>query len=157
MIIIGYQGIGKSSTAGKETGCIDLESSNFFVDNTRPADWYKYYCNIAEHLSNQGFVVFTSCHKVVRDEFATRKTKDVAVCYPIATLREQWIERLKERYNKTNSEKDFKALVNAEGFYSSNIADIFNDAITNKWQLMPISNTNYNLYNDVVLPKLLKR
>lgn len=31
MIIIGYQGIGKSSVANKHIEYIDLESSNFFL------------------------------------------------------------------------------------------------------------------------------
>lgn len=157
MIIIGYQGIGKSSTANPGTSCIDLESNNFFVDGERPANWYKYYCNIAEHLSNQGFIIFTSSHKVVREEFAARKTKDVAVCYPVVSIRRQWIKRLEERYERTKSEKDFKALANAEDCYSSNIEEIYNDAVDNKWTLMPISTTNYNLYYDIILAKLLMR
>ena len=32
MIIVGYQGIGKSTAAGKN-GVIDLESGNFFIEN----------------------------------------------------------------------------------------------------------------------------
>ena len=35
MIIVGYQWIGKSTLANNETGVIDLESSNFFVDGKR--------------------------------------------------------------------------------------------------------------------------
>lgn len=31
LIIIGYQGIGKSSCAGPANKCIDLESGNFFI------------------------------------------------------------------------------------------------------------------------------
>ena len=42
MIIVGYQGIGKSSISNPDTRCIDLESGNFFVDGKRPDDWYKY-------------------------------------------------------------------------------------------------------------------
>ena len=83
MIVIGYQGIGKSSLAGKNN-CIDLESGNFWVDGKRSDDWYKIYCNIALHLHRQGFTVFTSSHQVVRDyfkEIATRAEKDyIFVC-----------------------------------------------------------------------------
>ena len=73
MIIIGYQGIGKSTLAGKNK-CIDLESGNFwFYDletyqKVRHNDWYIPYCNIANHLSEQGYIVFTSSHEVVRNE-----------------------------------------------------------------------------------------
>ena len=45
LIVIGYQGIGKSSIGGKYN-CIDLESSNFYIDDKRDNDWYKIYCNI---------------------------------------------------------------------------------------------------------------
>ena len=67
MIIIGYQGIGKSSVSGADSGCIDLESSNFWNEGVRADDWYIYYCNIALDLSKQGFTVFTSSHKEVRE------------------------------------------------------------------------------------------
>ena len=59
MIISGYQGIGKSSLAGKNN-CIDLESGNFWVDGKRADDWYKQYCQIANHLTEQGYRVFFS-------------------------------------------------------------------------------------------------
>ena len=72
MIYVGYQGIGKSSISGKNN-CIDLESGNFWVDGKRIDDWYKIYVNIAEHLSNQGYKVFMSSHKVVREELNKRK------------------------------------------------------------------------------------
>ena len=57
MIISGYQGIGKSSLAGSHN-CIDLESGNFWIDGVRDNDWYKPYCKIANHLSEQGYIVF---------------------------------------------------------------------------------------------------
>ena len=51
MIIIGYQGIGKSTLAGKDNKFIDLESGNFWVNGERVENWYIPYCQIAEHLS----------------------------------------------------------------------------------------------------------
>ena len=51
MIIIGYQCIGKSSLSRVENGCIDLESSNFFLDGIRDENWYKIYAKIAVNLS----------------------------------------------------------------------------------------------------------
>ena len=53
MIVIGYQGIGKSTLAGRDHKFIDLESGNFWVDGKRADDWYKPYCQIAEHLSKK--------------------------------------------------------------------------------------------------------
>lgn len=38
MIVIGYQGIGKSTLANKDLRFIDLESGNFWVDGKRADD-----------------------------------------------------------------------------------------------------------------------
>jgi ABC-type antimicrobial peptide transport system ATPase subunit len=54
MIIIGYQGIGKSTLARKSKGFIDLESSSFYVNGKRPTDWHYYYNRIAEKLMHDG-------------------------------------------------------------------------------------------------------
>lgn len=70
LIMIGYQGIGKSSCAGKND-CIDLESSTFWFEGSRSENWYIPYCNIAMDLANQGYTVFTSSHKVVREQLAS--------------------------------------------------------------------------------------
>lgn len=52
-IVVGYQGIGKSTLANSGNGkYIDLESSNFFVDNNRASNWATIYANIAESLAN---------------------------------------------------------------------------------------------------------
>ena len=122
MIVVGYQGIGKSTLAGKDN-CIDLESGNFWVDGKRADDWYKPYCQIANHLSEQGYTVFVSSHEVVRKELEKSK-EDVVIIYPSHTLKYQWIEKLKERYERTDLIKDFKAWKNAEEMYSQNIEDL---------------------------------
>lgn len=122
MIIIGYQGIGKSTLAGKY-GCIDLESGNFWVDGKRAEDWYIPYCQIANHLSAQGFTVFVSSHEVVRKELEKSKEKVFCV-FPSILLRDQWVEKLRERYERTGLEKDFKAYMNAEDRYKENISEL---------------------------------
>ena len=157
MIIIGYPGIGKSSISCRGTGCIDLESGNFFVDGKRPDDWYKYYVQIAKHLSERGYTVFVSSHKVVRDELKATNTEDVAVCYPSIDIRELWLERLGERYERTGLEKDRRALLNAEQNYSSSISELYDDAVENRWINIPLCTTNYDLYTNVVLPILKRR
>ena len=123
MIVIGYQGIGKSSLAGRNNRFIDLESGNFWVDGQRADDWYKPYCQIAEHLSQQGYIVFTSSHEVVRNQLAY-SNEEVVVVYPSVELKEEWIDKLKDRYFRTNSEKDYKALMNAEDRYEENIKEL---------------------------------
>ena len=111
MIIIGYQGIGKSTLAGRDK-FIDLESGNFWVDGKRAEDWYKPYCQIAEHLSAQGFTVFTSSHEVVRKQLRNSKEK-VFVAFPSLELKDCWIEKLKMRWEDTQLDKDYKAYMNA--------------------------------------------
>lgn len=125
MIYIGYQGVGKSSISGKNN-CIDLESGNFWVEGERVECWYKIYCNIAEHLSKQGYLVFMSSHKVVREELNKRNVEFIVIT-PCLELKEKWIERLQNRYNDSKIEKDYKALANAQNCYEENIKDLLKE------------------------------
>lgn len=122
MIIIGYQGIGKSTLAGKY-GYIDLESGNFWVDGKRAEDWYVPYCKIANHLSEQGFTVFVSSHEVVRKELEKSKEKVYAIC-PSTDLKYDWIDKLRTRWEESGLTKDYKAYMNAVDKYEENISDL---------------------------------
>ena len=135
MIVIGYQGIGKSTLAGKNNQFIDLESGNFWVDGKRAEDWYKPYCQIAEHLSQQGYIVFTSSHEVVRNQLAKSK-EIVAVIYPAPELKTAWLEKLCDRYRRTGLDKDYKAYMNAEDRYTENIQELDSCDIPCKIELM---------------------
>ena len=145
MIYVGYQGIGKSSISGKNN-CIDLESGNFWVDGNRVNDWYKIYVNIAEHLSNQGYKVFMSSHKVVREELNKRRI-EFKVIMPSIFLKEQWIKRLQQRYDKSHLEKDYKALMNAKECYEENIEDLLQEN-----HIIQIQDINYDL-SDLIKSK----
>ena len=123
MIIIGYQGIGKSTLAGQDN-VIDLESGNFWNDGKRIDDWYIYYCNIAEHLSQQGYVVFVSSHEVVRNRLKQCSKENICCIYPSILLRDEWVKKLEDRYNETKLAKDYKAWKNAEYSYKVNISDL---------------------------------
>lgn len=140
MIYIGYQGVGKSSISGKNN-CIDLESGNFWTENKRNDDWYKIYCNIAEHLSKQGYLVFMSSHKVVREELNKRNVEFIVIT-PCLELKEKWIERLQNRYNDSKIEKDYKALANAQNCYEENIKDLLKED-----KKIVIKAINYSLIN----------
>lgn len=140
MIIIGYQGIGKSTLANKNLKYIDLESGNFWVDGKRDEKWYKYYCNIAEHLSNQGYIVFVSSHQVVRDELKNRQIQ-AKCCVPSLKLKNEWITKLENRFKFSNLDKDYKALMNAKDRYIENITEI----IESGFDTIIIDNINYNL------------
>lgn len=123
MIIIGYQGIGKSTLAQCNLNYIDLESSNFWIDGKRSDDWYKPYCKIAEHLSQQGYYVFVSSHECVRKTLKN-SNEQVVCCVPAVSLKEQWIERLKKRYESDQNNKNYKAYMNTVDRYEDNIMEI---------------------------------
>jgi len=137
MIIVGYQGIGKSSLARGGSGFIDLESGNFWVDGRRDEHWAQVYANMAIHLSQQGYTVFTSSHAVVREclrnhpdiywDCTPRVPELLAVCYPALELKEPWIQKLEERYNRTHLDKDYKAWRNAAEMYDENIKDLMSE------------------------------
>lgn len=131
MIVIGYQGIGKSSLAGRDHKYVDLESGNFWVDGKRADDWYKPYCQIAEHLSQQGYIVFTSSHEVVRKQLED-SNEVVVVVYPSLKLKNMWIDKLENRYRETGLEKDYKALMNAKDRYDDNIRELENSGFNFK-------------------------
>ena len=151
MIVIGYQGIGKSTLSKKSFKYIDLESGNFWVRNHRYSDWVQVYVNIAIDLSNQGYVVFVSSHKAVREEISKRCTDQaVVVIYPTLGLKDYWIEKLQERYDRTESEKDFKALMNASSMFEENITDLQNE--DPHFTKIPIQSENYNLED--LIPRL---
>ena len=123
MIISGYQGIGKSTLSQGDPKFIDLESGCFWVNGVRSEDWYIVYCQMAEHLSRQGYTVFMSSHKAVR-EYLKASTERVYCCAPTIGLKDAWIEKLKQRYELTGQEKDKKAYLNAKQCYEENIKDI---------------------------------
>lgn len=142
MIYAGYQGVGKSSIAGKNN-CIDLESNTFRVDGKRDTNWYKVYCTIAEQLSNQGYKVFISSHKIIRDELNKRGV-EFTVIVPALELKDKWLERLQARYDRTQSDKDYRALMGAQINYDDNIVDL-----TAEKNVILINSVDYDL-NDYI-------
>lgn len=144
LIIIGYQGIGKSSLAGWSK-CVDLESGNFFVGGKRADDWHIPYCQIAMNVANQGYTVFTSSHKAVCEQFLSmprlENVAEVAIFCPRRSMRDEWIERLYLRYAKTGLEKDYKALMNAKERFEDNIVELCSCGLP----VIQPSAMNYNL------------
>lgn len=122
MIILGYQGVGKSTLAGKDAKYIDLESSNFWVEGKRSEDWYKVYVNIAKNLSQQGYIVFMSSHKVIIEELIN-SCEEVTIAFPSKNLKDEWITKLGERYTHTYLDKDYKAYMNAYDRFTENILE----------------------------------
>ena len=139
MIVVGYQGIGKSTLAGRDYKYIDLESGNFWIDGRRADDWYKPYCKIAEHLSAQGYIVFVSSHEVVRQYLVENSRELVVLVYPSIELKEAWINKLEKRYIKSGLEKDYKALMNAKYSYIENIRELQESCIEYKLEINKLS------------------
>ena len=139
MIVVGYQGIGKSTLAGRDHKYIDLESENFWIDGERADDWYKPYCKIAEHLSEQGYIVFVSSHEVVRQYLVENSRELVVLVYPSIVLKEAWIDKLENRYIKSGLEKDYKALMNAKYSYVENIKELQESCIEYKLEINKLS------------------
>ena len=139
MIVVGYQGIGKSTLAGRDYKYIDLESENFWIDGERAEDWYKPYCKIAEHLSAQGYIVFVSSYEVVRQYLVENSKELVVLIYPSIELKDVWIDKLEKRYIKSRLEKDYKALMNAKYSYVENIRELQESCIEYKLEINKLS------------------
>lgn len=123
MIIIGYQGIGKTTLARDSWYYVDLDSSCIQINGKKPDGWDEIYVNSAESLSRQGFKVFVSSHKEVRDRLKNSK-EPVIICYPSLELKTPWINRLSERFENSRLAKDYRALENAKNYYDSTIIDM---------------------------------
>lgn len=155
-IYICYQGVGKSSTVNDSCGFIDLESSNFRLeDGYRPDDWYKYYVNIACDLATQGYSVFVSSHDVVREELARLRDKyhpelKIAVVFPSPDLKEEWVERLQARYDANPTKKNEAALGNAKDRLEENVEEMRADAYEFGFGIIELHKTDYKLID--VLP-----
>ena len=155
MIIFGYPGIGKS-TLVKEgfsrpdcRGAIDLESSMFKTDMNpdRSPDWYQAYGNIAIDLSNQGFLVFCACHPMIRDYIAKKvPNNNYWIIYPQFDVREECLNRLRQRYFDTKSIKDLNALEYAETHYTESIWQL---NAQRQFNTVTIDNMDYDLRTEI--------
>ena len=136
MILIGYPGIGKSTLARtSDSRFIDLESS-YFPRKYRgeEIDWQDQYCRIAIDLHDQGYLVFTSSHDVVRNKFhqfvqrGFIKHNEVALVFPAIVIYDKWIEMLERRYKTTKLDKDLRALDNARSNFQDQINELKEDS-----------------------------
>lgn len=151
MIIIGYPGIGKTSLAGRYNQYIDLESSNFNnVYGEKTEGWHIPYCKVAEDLSKQGYRVFVSCHKEVQEYF-NKSNEYVIVVYPAIELKEQWLDRIKKRFENEPSIKNDKALESVDKYYNIHIKSLMNSPFENKLKLKDMNYTLDNEIDNVVL------
>ena len=141
MIVIGYQGIGKSTLAQKQFKYIDLESSALRRDGVRWHNWYEPYCLVAEWLSKQGYIVFVSSHKEVRDYLNEFCEEPFCAVVPSEDLKDEWIDKLKKRYEQFPTDKNYRAYMNAVDRYTKNIREIKKDVK----DVREITSMNYKL------------
>ena len=150
MIIIGYPGIGKSSLSTSASRYIDLESSNFwYLENgnkVRDKNWYIAYCNIAVDLSEQGYMVFVCSNGVVQNRLKEIKKnknfeENIICCTPTLELKDKWIGKLKNRYNYSQSDKDYSAYIRAADHYEEDVNGIINCG----FPTVQIKNMDYQL------------
>ena len=146
MIVIGYQGIGKSTLAAKSLRYIDLESSSFWFDDPetkqkiRHGNWYEMYCNVAEDLSRQGYTVFVSSHQPVRERLL-KSDEYVITCVPSLDLKDKWIKKLRLRYENSGLEKDYKAYMNAADSFTENVTEMMNSG----FDVLEVEDMDYDL------------
>ena len=157
VIYICYQGVGKSSTVNECDFFIDLESSNFKDENGyRTDDWYVYYVNMAFDLASQGYSVFVSSHEVVRRQISYMKEKyypniRVAIVYPTVDIKDEWMERLENRYNENPTEKNKIAWLNAKDRFAENIAEMERDVDDFGFHKVEIDTCKYKLIDKLPL------
>ena len=140
MIIIGFPGIGKSSVTRaydgdtNTTGYIDLESSIFVKDD----NWVKEYCDIAIDLELQGYKVFVSSHKKVREYLAEKQDifPDIMEVFPSKEMRTEWLNKLECRYMKCKTDKNERALSYIRNNFDGAVDEMENDAIIHKVRIV---------------------
>lgn len=124
MIIIGYQGIGKSYLSKHPLNhgrFIDLESGLFKdEEGKRPENWVEIYCRIALSLSGQGYTVMISSHQVIQDRLIGCEEPVIAV-FPSLKLKDYWIEKLRKRWENDRTTKNEIAYLDAAMNYDSEI------------------------------------
>lgn len=108
------------------------------------------YCQVAEHLSRQGYVVFVSSHAAVVDflcRIHTSADEPVAIVYPSVELRDQWVEKLRQRFDESGLNKDYFAWLRAAWHYEEDIQALSQAPIvTHK---LALTDMDYNLKEEI--------
>lgn len=129
-IYIGYPCVGKTSISGKDN-FIDLDSSTMFINPdgmgyewVRPEKWEEIYVGVALTLIKQGYNVFLSSHYLVTNYLKSIGEPFVVIA-PALKLAEDWKKRARNRYERSSSDKDMRALKRIIEHYDEDVADLF--------------------------------
>ena len=126
MIISCYPGVGKTSLARKRLDIVDLDSS-LFTDKDRKGNWAENYIRIAQALSDQGYIVLVSSHKEVRELLLNRTGIPFGEIFPDEKLYDEWVEKLRVRWETTGNASDCEAYWRVKLNYYSDIHDMWRD------------------------------
>ena len=149
-VIMGYQGIGKTTVANDIDIVIDFESSLMkYPDGTRPEKWEKIYCRQAIELAKNNKIVFISSHECVQKELSNYHAYEdskvwVGAIAPWYSLRQKWLDNLEARYRDTGMSKDHYALINAERGFEQQIRTLSSNP---SFTTIFLYNTSYDLSN----------
>lgn len=124
MIVVGYQGVGKTTYCQTDKQAIDLESSLF---NKADPLWYEDYVRVAMSLT-ANHIVFVSAHKVVRDELRKQGAEWVIIM-PSLNIKDVWIARLQARYTASGSDKDMRALMHAKAHFIDSVTELYDEDV----------------------------
>ena len=145
MVVVGYPGVGKSTLVQHRANCIDLESSCFDKSNT---NWYKDYCNVAVDLHKQGNIVLVSNHELVYKELGSKEEleqSDLVFIFPCLQLGNDWIMKLRERYEKYSTRKNELAYFRARNNYLQDINSLIHFIKENNYRYCCIDSMHYQL------------
>ena len=141
MIISTFQGMGKSTLAKRRPDIIDLESSNF--DKSNP-NWYLDYCRVAMDLDRQGYIVFISAHKQVRDYLRQREFIDYHMIMYSPELKEYAVGKVATRYEQSQTLKDYAAYKKAKESFDAIVKEISRDE-QDGLKVVWVGGSDYNL------------
>ena len=149
MIIIGYPGVGKTIASNQFTNVIDFNSVNIAKpkitssvsatltiqrDSDLTVDTKDLekdtYCNLAESLSRQGYVVCVSSHEFVTKYFIKSK-EEVYTCSPDKAMKTRWIQMLRRRYIEDDSVENYNAYLRAVDHFDEDIDKLDNMGFEN--------------------------
>ena len=154
LIVIGYPGIGKTTVANADkpySKIIDLESSVFTIENDKIENWYIPYCKMAVDIASQGYIVLVSSHAKVQHElgFYNPDRNDITIVSisPTVFIKDEWINRLRDRYLNDKTPKNERAWKQAEKFY---IDDIHALSTNPDFSHIYLPNEHYDLYKIIM-------
>lgn len=153
LIVVAYQGMGKTTLSSNNELYLDLESSMY----PKVLGWEKKYVDdaVAAVEINGYSICFMSSHKAVRDELVARGKRFI-ILYPMVD-KETMSKRLANRYFTDRTIKNASALANCVLDFENNIQDLksYNNSIgctdgfINKEflnKLSELTNVEYNMF-----------